>query len=31
MVVKAQNGALVRLKDVADVDLGPQSTNVFRC
>src|SRR6185312_5353353 len=28
MVVKAQNGALVRLKDVADVDLGPQSTNV---
>ncbi len=28
MVVKAQNGALVRLRDVADVDLGPQSTNV---
>ncbi|HEY5208236.1 MAG TPA: multidrug efflux RND transporter permease subunit [Stellaceae bacterium] len=28
MVVRAQNGALVRLKDVADVDLGPQSTNV---
>jgi multidrug efflux pump len=27
LVVKAQNGALVRLKDVADVDLGPQSTN----
>ena len=28
MVVRAQNGALVRLRDVADVDLGPQSTNV---
>jgi len=28
MVVRAQNGALVRLKDVADVDLGPQSTDV---
>jgi multidrug efflux pump len=28
MVVKAQNGALVRLRDVADVDLGPQSTDV---
>jgi multidrug efflux pump len=28
MIVKAQNGALVRLKDVAEVDLGPQSTNV---
>ena len=28
MVVRAQNDPLVRLKDVADVDLGPQSTNV---
>jgi multidrug efflux pump len=28
MVVRSQNGALIRLKDVASVDLGPQSTNV---
>jgi multidrug efflux pump len=27
MVVKAKNGALVRLKDIATVDLGPQNTN----
>jgi multidrug efflux pump len=27
MVVKAKNGSLVRLKDIATVDLGPQSTD----
>ena len=27
MVVKAKNGALVRLKDIADVDLGAKSTD----
>jgi multidrug efflux pump len=27
MVVKAKNGALVRLKDIATVELGPQNTN----
>src|SRR5690348_6002216 len=27
MVVKAKNGSLVRLKDIANVDLGPQSTD----
>jgi multidrug efflux pump len=27
MVVKAKNGSLVRLRDIASVDLGPQSTD----
>ncbi|HXY99117.1 MAG TPA: efflux RND transporter permease subunit [Stellaceae bacterium] len=27
MVVKARNGALIRLKDIATVELGPQNTN----